>query len=793
MNDVLKTINLLFDPDQIVEVRAINVSRQGYQRPHIEAGYFDGEHRPNLIEAVEALNGQAEGVYVVMNPFDPALLARAANRIKVSPSTTADTNIQRRQWMLFDVDAGNPAETSSSNEEHDAAIATARIIHKELSRRGWSDAAVADSGNGAHVYVPIDLPSNDGDLVKRCLIAASLMFDHDGIKVDTSVFNPARITKLVGTRAQKGDPLPDRPHRKSKWLYVPEKIEPVPTELLEAFAAYAPDPKDAGRFRKGEFDLDQWLVEHSVSIKRGPEPWSSGGSGARRWHIAVCPWNNHQDAAPYLLQFGNGAIAAGCHHNSCQGNGWQDFRKHYEPDYDPARQPVSSKGGDAQHDATPELSIVNVATVEPERVEWLWENRIPVGKLTLIAGDPDLGKSTLSLDIAARVSRGGTRWPDGGLVPQGNVLITTAEDGIADTVRPRLDSLGANVSNIDVIDVSVREGERDISLSLPDHMPLIEDAIVKHKATLLIIDPLLAFTGGRRVDANKTNEVRPILMQLAAIAERTGCSILCIMHLNKNSAQGNSIYRISASLAFAAAARSVLGVGKHPDDPKLRVLVSIKHNLSAEPASLAYYFDEDGKFTWDFNPVSVDASAVFATAQVDTSAVHDADDFLDQVLAGGSVKWDEMAAEAKTLEISVSSLRRAKTKRVGTDREIKSERVTMGNKGEGFWVWRYPTEDEKREQGYKADTLSTLRNNAPDNGVAPHDEATPVRCATPAGKMLNEPLEHLTKPPLEHLMGTPIDSSEQAINDPDFRKVLNDVRVSQEDGVEPAVDDVGEV
>ena len=374
MDYVNKTLSLLFDQGQIVEVRAIDVSRVGYKRPHVEAGYFDREHRDDLIQAAAELDGVANGVYVVMNPFDPALLGRAANRISSNIPTTTDADILSRRWMLFDIDAGNPSGTSSLEDEHTAAIQMAMDIRKELLGLGWSDVAVADSGNGAHVYVPIDLPTDDRGLVRRCLLSASLRFDRDGPHIDTSVFNPSRITKFIGTVARKGDSLPDRPHRRSRWLHFPDRIEPVPEVLLRSFAAFAPDPQKAEPQPKGRFDLDLWLTEHDVSIRRGPEPYANGEHGARRWVLESCPWNNHADSASYLIQFRNGAIAAGCLHNSCAGYRWRDFRLSFEPGYDPSR----TESGGSSGGTKPELLITNLGDVIPKKVTWLWSGRIPV-------------------------------------------------------------------------------------------------------------------------------------------------------------------------------------------------------------------------------------------------------------------------------------------------------------------------------------------------------------------------------------------------------------------------------
>ena len=283
-----------------------------------------------------------------MNPFDPALLARSANRLQANITVTSDADIQRRNWILIDIDADNPSDTSSSEAEHETALTTVRRAYKMLLAEGFPDLGVSDSGNGGHIYIPVDLQRGDGGLVKRVLQAASLRFDRDVAKVDVSVHNPSRITKLTGTWARKGDSLPDRPHRQSRWLHLPDDFMPTPVNLLKAFAAYAPDPPVGTRPESRGFDVDQSIAEHSVPVRRGPEPWPGGGNGARRWQLAGCI-NGHQDQAPYLIQLPNGAVSAGCHHDSCQGWGWKEFRRHYQPDYN------GSGGRETSSSGAPEL------------------------------------------------------------------------------------------------------------------------------------------------------------------------------------------------------------------------------------------------------------------------------------------------------------------------------------------------------------------------------------------------------------------------------------------------------
>ena len=186
-----------------------------------------------------------------------------------------------------------------------------------------------------------------------------------------------------------------------------------------------------------------------------------------------------------------------------------------EGDYQVAKELADELG--IQAEDRPELRIIPLKDVNPKEVTWLWPRRIPLGKLTVAAGDPGLGKSFMTLDITARVSHGGP-WPDGGNALQGNVLLISAEDGLEDTIRPRLDLLGANLSRIHAISTVVREGDKEVTFSLVDHLTELEAAVLEHQACLLVLDPILAFTG-RKVDTYKSSDVRAVLAPLAAMAQ----------------------------------------------------------------------------------------------------------------------------------------------------------------------------------------------------------------------------------------------------------------------------------
>jgi hypothetical protein len=313
----------------VFEVRALDVLDG--RRVVTISGYFD-----DLDSAVKGIItvsiAGASGIYVTLNPVNPALLARAANRMRIvkSGETTGDREIVRRRWLLVDCDPDRPSGISSTEEEKMRASARALEVRDALSRRGWPEPILADSGNGFHLLYRIDLPTDDGGLVKRVL--ESLAFHHSGggVKVDVSVHNAARICKLYGTVARKGDSTATRPHRLSHLVEEPALgMEIVPRELLEALASEIPKPA-SGRKRNGtssSFDLERWIADHGLAVG-GPEPWQDG----RKWIFSACPFDpSHTNRSAYIVQHASGVIAAGCHHASCQGKVWRDLRLLYEP------------------------------------------------------------------------------------------------------------------------------------------------------------------------------------------------------------------------------------------------------------------------------------------------------------------------------------------------------------------------------------------------------------------------------------------------------------------------------
>ena len=234
-----------------------------------------------------------------------------------------------------------------------------------------------------------------------------------------------------------------------------------------------------------------------------------------------------------------------------------------------------------------ELKMIKMSEIQSQEIDWLWYPFIPYGKLTIVQGDPGDGKTTMVLNIAAKLSKG--EGLEGNMkVPEDmNIIYQTAEDGLADTVKPRLEAAGADCERVLVID------ESDKSLSMSDER--LEEAIKQTGARLLILDPIQAYLGGG-VDMNRANEARDMTKKLGALAEKYKCAIVLIGHMNK--AAGNkAAYRGMGSIDFFAVARSVLLVGRVEGQPDIRAVVQIKNNLAAFGHPKAFQLSEDG-FRW---------------------------------------------------------------------------------------------------------------------------------------------------------------------------------------------------
>jgi hypothetical protein len=376
--------------------------------------------------------------------------------------------------------------------------------------------------------------------------------------------------------------------------------------------------------------------------------------------------------------------------------------------------------------SAPRPVLVRLADVRPEPLTWIWPGRLAAGKLALLIGDPGLGKSWVSLDIAARLSAG-LAWPDGGSAQSGPVVLLSAEDGLADTIRPRLDVLGADVAHVHHLAVS-RTADRERAVQLAD-VAVLERAIRETRARLMIIDPISAYLGS--TDSHRDAEVRALIAPVSALAERTGAAVLGIMHLAKDRQQP-AIYRAVGSIAFAAAARIVFAVAADPDRQDRRIVAPIKSNLSCPPVALAYSV-ATGRLVWDPAPVAdADIDALLAGTASSRHTHRDADTWLADLLADGPISARLVQAAARDAGLAWRTVERAKH-RLG----VEASRVG-GAASDGQWWWRLPLA--------KPDTPSAKTDTAADvAALAPGIVISTVKPESIPKTATHEPLTALDR------------------------------------------------
>ena len=343
----------------------------------------------------------------------------------------------------------------------------------------------------------------------------------------------------------------------------------------------------------------------------------------------------------------------------------------------------------------PELKLINMDKVEVEQIEWLFYPFIPYGKVTIIQGDPGEGKTTMVLQIIAKLTKGESILPvdlkkdkridtdsENDMVEAENiennastqhleapvnVIYQTAEDGLGDTIKPRLLAAGADCSKVLVIDDS------DQPLTMADVR--LEEAIVQTKAKMVVLDPIQGFLGAD-VDMHRANEIRPLMKRIAVLSEKYHCAVILIGHMNKNS-NGKSSYRGLGSIDFQAAARSVLIVGRVKEEPEVRVVCHTKSSLAPEGMSIAFRLDKNNGFEW-IGEYDISADELL-NGDGRGQKSQKAKEFLLEILANGGMAQKKIAEEAEARGIKSKTLWNAK-------RELEIDSVKRGKQ----WYWMLP-------------------------------------------------------------------------------------------------------
>jgi hypothetical protein len=334
--DYCQVANAFFNPGEVCELRALGLTGKGPWEGWAKgtvSGYFDDPAK--FAAAAKKLNdlGKATGIYFTLNPVNPALLARANNRLVAAPkAATADEQVVCHRWLLVDTDPERPSGISATDAELKKAITCRNEIADFLSASGFPEPMKAHSGNGGHLLYRLqDLPNTDSikELKREVLQALSHKFGGNGVDIDKTVFNASRIVKLYGTWARKGDNTSNRPHRRSYLETIPDPIVPVTLEQLQWLARQVPEEHPHGHVSNGrKLNVEAYLVHYGVEISK-----IKSESGRTIYGLRHCVFDqSHTSNEASVIQMSDGKLLYQCFHNSCQGRTWAEARQRVSGD-----------------------------------------------------------------------------------------------------------------------------------------------------------------------------------------------------------------------------------------------------------------------------------------------------------------------------------------------------------------------------------------------------------------------------------------------------------------------------
>jgi hypothetical protein len=328
-NDVIdkqkikEALSILKLDGQLFEIRILKGKK-------IISGYF--KDIDVMLKQMDTVDLRGTNIFYSLNYInDDCYCREQKDCFRVNTTTTSDTDIDSFQWLLIDLDPVRKKGISSTKEELMKAYDLARRVIEYLRDRQWPAPVMALSGNGIHLLYGIFLKNTEDNasILERCLKALNLIFSDQYVEIDTSVFNPSRVSKLYGSTAQKGSDTKERPHRMARIITKPDKVEQVRKEQLEKLAKeYADSQPVQKSTKKSSFDIEGWIEEHGIRVAR-VDTWKD----TTKYVLEECPFDsNHKAPDSTIIKQPSGAIAFKCFHNSCSGHDWRELRLMYEPD-----------------------------------------------------------------------------------------------------------------------------------------------------------------------------------------------------------------------------------------------------------------------------------------------------------------------------------------------------------------------------------------------------------------------------------------------------------------------------
>lgn len=407
--DAGRTFDLFYRPGYALEMRVF-----GVRKGDVASGYYD--NRESFVSDALRQDGTGQDTcYVTLNPVDPDLLARSHNRLNRCDGT-ADKDVAGFRVLLLDFDPKKKTGIPSTDAEKQAAYDKLLKVRGHLLSLDFPEPVIADSGNGYHLLLSVDLPVEDTKLVRRFLEVLNERFGDDAVGIDSSVHNPARITKVYGTTPRnKGTGTEDRPVRPSKLLDVPAELQTVSRDLLLLVAgedhgqSEGEEPKGYVLRDSKKLDIPAFIERHNIEVLKadtwdGPDDWAD----SRKW-LVPCPWEGHRDNSCHIIQNPEGVISARCKHDTCQGKDWRNFREYYEPGSASKVSPVPVPKY-VGTPGTPTITRLSRRSRPTGGQPFLIEHAVPLNFPTVIYGDSGTMKTMLAEHLLLSVASGTKDW-----------------------------------------------------------------------------------------------------------------------------------------------------------------------------------------------------------------------------------------------------------------------------------------------------------------------------------------------------------------------------------------------
>lgn len=590
-----KLFQTFFRPGENCEIRALGLHGkgpwEGYAKGTV-SGYFNDPIK--FAKAATEINnlGKATGVYFTLNPVNPALLARANNRLIVPKATTTDDQVLCHRWLLIDTDPTRPTGISATDKEIEAAVKCRDEIITFLKENGFPEPIKAFSGNGGHaLYCLPDLPNGQeiSDLKRKALQTLNDKFGQTGVEVDEKVFNAARIAKLYGTWARKGDSTDDRPHRRSYLEHAPDPLIPITLERLQWLALQAPQPEAVIYSQKekvsnngtlGRLDVEAYLRHYGIETARVKKDGNRTIYGLQ--HCVFNPEHANNDAS--IVQMADGKLSYQCFHNTCKGRTWAEARQEISGSDNLVRFCVGYNLGlrntGTGSNTTNKARGLNLSDLKDQfsgEVHYLWRSHFPVGMPIIVNGREGDGKTTVCLQAAKEILE---------KHPGGLVVWLATEGAVQDTI------IKAGKLNMGDRFLVAQKSDGTFKFDFTRYDDLRELTALLDDMGNPVLAVFIDSLRGATSLADEDSRIKNVIQKLnALVCDKHKASLIYIHHFSKGQ-KATLLDRSTGTTAITSSVRVVLSV--LPVSRYKRVIKQAKSNISATMPELEV-IEVDGK------------------------------------------------------------------------------------------------------------------------------------------------------------------------------------------------------